>query len=170
MTDQITHRPVMAITGGRRDERGQTLIPSPVQMDRFVRLLGWIGPIEVRHGAAVGTDRYVGRFLEQWERAGGWHIGAVFYRFSYRVNAFPVDQSLDGEWPGAGHRRNLRMLTTAPGVDVLVAFPGAAGTENCIEQAIDDGRGQVTVYKWRGDRMVGEFVKIYGTREGQGDL
>lgn len=140
-------RPVVAITGGRRDKPGQgvgrnnILIPSLVQMDKFVRLLGQLDPIEVRHGAAVGTDRYVGGFLEQWERAGGCHIGDVFYRFSYRVNAFPVDPSLDGEWPAAGHRRNLRMLTTEPGVGVLVAFPGGAGTENCIEQAIDDGGG-----------------------------
>lgn len=84
--------------------------------------------------------------------------------FTFRTTAFPVNPELDGEWPAASHRRNGRMLRTDPPVEVLVAFPGGSGTENCIEQAIDQGRGKVTVYKWRGDREKGEFAEVYGAR------
>lgn len=65
MTHQATHHPVVGITGGRRDQRGNVLIPSPVQMDQFIRLLDRLKPSEVRHGDAVGTDRYVKFFLEK---------------------------------------------------------------------------------------------------------
>lgn len=54
---------------------------------------------------------------------------------SIAVLPVPVLHSLDGEWPGAGSRRNQRMLEhTQP--DKLLALPGHAGTADCVRRAI----------------------------------
>lgn len=77
------------------------------------------------HGAARGADRLAGIEAE----ALGW-----------RVREFPVDETIDGPWPGAGCERNARMLYDfAP--DVVLAFPTAEsrGTWDCIHKASDRG-------------------------------
>jgi hypothetical protein len=44
------------------------------------------------------------------------------------VLEFPVDHILDGPWPGAGPKRNIRMwLATKP--NGVACFPGGSGTE-----------------------------------------
>lgn len=45
----------------------------------------------------------------------------------------PVNHTLDGPWPGAGPRRNARMIAKRPAV--VVAAPGRAGTANAVKQA-----------------------------------
>lgn len=44
---------------------------------------------------------------------------------------FPVDHVLDGPWPGAGPRRNLRMFKQG-NPERGIAFPGGKGTANMV--------------------------------------
>lgn len=143
---------IATITGGRRDDRGNILIPSPLQMRLFIELILHLSPDEVRHGKAIGTDRYIDFFL----RAGSCRFGDRLYLFTFRVNPFPVLPE-DGPWPYAGHRRNARMLQSPPRADTLIAFPGGGGTANCVETALGMG---ISVWQWEGDRERGEFREI----------
>lgn len=45
----------------------------------------------------------------------------------------PTDEALDGPWPGAGPRRNGRMVAKLP--DMVLAAPGGRGTANAVWQA-----------------------------------
>ena len=45
------------------------------------------------------------------------------------VEEYPVDHDLDGPWPGAGPRRNSRMLAHSH-PDFGLVFPGGKGTAN----------------------------------------
>jgi hypothetical protein len=60
---------------------------------------------------------------DEWARARG-----------VPVKDYPVDHSIDGPWPGAGPRRNGRMLAAAR-PDAVVAFPGDRGTRDMIRKA-----------------------------------
>lgn len=48
------------------------------------------------------------------------------------VAAYPVDHALDGPWPGAGPRRNLRMIKSAWPTH-CVAFGEGRGTDRCVD-------------------------------------
>ena len=50
------------------------------------------------------------------------------------VVAFPVMHHLDGPWPGAGPRRNERMLRDGR-PNVVMAFKGGRGTADMMRQA-----------------------------------
>ena len=149
---------IAAITGGRRLEPGDMratrdaqgnirniLIPSPHQMEQFFSLISSLSIDRVRHGNAIGTDRYVSYFLRNSDRWDG------------EVEDFPVLPQ-DGDWPLAGHRRNARMLSTPPTPSVLIAFPGGGGTANCVETAMR--KGGIEVWRWEGSREEGEFRRV----------
>jgi hypothetical protein len=72
-------------------------------------------------GGARGADF----IAHEWARIHGIHN-----------DCYPVDHMLDGPWPAAGVRRNVRMLGAAK-PDLLIAFPGPAskGTHHCIRAA-----------------------------------
>lgn len=72
------------------------------------------------HGGASGADRW----------ANVWAHGR-----NLMTNAYPVDHDLDGPWPGAGPRRNQRMLTASI-PDLVVAFPGGRGTADMMRRAL----------------------------------
>lgn len=110
-----------AITGGRHRT------PSPSEMAVFWSLVEHYAITEIAHGDYPddrGTDRYVGRAARQ----------AGLY-----VQPYPVKQAIDGPWPGAGPRRNGRMLRSLDlnfqPVALLIAFPGGRGTADCTKQA-----------------------------------
>lgn len=64
---------------------------------------------------------------EEWAKAKG--IENEGYR---------VDTNLDGPWPAAGNRRNLRMLLASK-PHAVVAFPGGNGTRNMVRLAQEHG-------------------------------
>lgn len=107
----------IAVTGGR-DHR-----PTREELVRFYRHWSRLGGTVLLHGDARGVDRYMA------QRAEGRGIP---------VEAFPVQRGLDGPWPGAGHRRNRRMLI-AGRAEALVAFPGGRGTAHCVATARELG-------------------------------
>lgn len=88
---------------------------------------GW--PMRLLHGDATGADA----LAKAWAEAN--QVEAV---------PFPV---LLNEWrcygKGAGPIRNARMVAQRP--DLVVAFPGGAGTADCVRQAREAGIPVLTV-------------------------
>lgn len=86
-------------------------------------------PMRILHGDAAGADT----LAKEWAEANG--VEAV---------PFPV---LLNEWrcygKGAGPIRNARMVAQRP--DLVVAFPGGAGTADCVRQAREAGIPVLTV-------------------------
>lgn len=74
------------------------------------------------HGAAKGADSMAAHAAQS--------LGFI-------VTAVPVDHSRDGSWPGAGPRRNLRMLVLAQphALRVFRAQGKSNGTDDCVRQA-----------------------------------
>lgn len=68
------------------------------------------------HGAAPGADTLA---------------GATAQDLDFLVEAFPADWERHGR--DAGPIRNRAMLDTKP--DLVIAFKGGRGTENCVRQA-----------------------------------
>ena len=64
----------------------------------------------VIHGAARGADSLA---------------ASVAQELGFAVRAYPVDPTLDGQWPAAGIRRNARMLAAEPSVSRCFAFTDA---------------------------------------------
>lgn len=54
--------------------------------------------------------------------------------YGWEIEAYPVAPGIDGPWPGAGPRRNQRMLDTSK-PDVCVAFLGGSGTADMVRRA-----------------------------------
>ncbi len=83
------------------------------------------------------------------------------------VEAYPVDQALDGPWPAAGHRRNRRMLLGNVGAgpaDELAAFWGERGTAGAVKAALALG---LPVWGWNGRLEAFTAVQDAGDWEGQ---
>jgi hypothetical protein len=78
-------------------------------------------PIDtIVHGGATGADA----LAREW---------AILR--DVNIDGYRVDHNLDGPWPGAGPRRNARMLRQGK-PDLVVAFPSdGPGTRNMLEQA-----------------------------------
>jgi hypothetical protein len=72
---------------------------------------------EVIHGAARGADRLAG----EWAKSQG-----------LSVREFPANWELHGH--SAGSRRNAQMLAEGQ-PDVVIAFPGGAGTADMVLKA-----------------------------------
>lgn len=73
------------------------------------------------HGACRGADEMAGRIAKG---------------LGIKVKEYPVDNVIDGPWPGAGPARNRRMLETER-PDLVVGFHGGHGTESCCRIAMD---------------------------------
>lgn len=123
----------IAITGGRDHN------VTRVELVAFYRLWRRLGGAVLIHGAARGVDTDMG-------------IRAKIR--GIEVVKVPVDETLDGPWPAAGHRRNWRMLTTK-GATALIAFPGFKGTPGCVAAALELG-----IETWRWDEAAGDFLRI----------
>ena len=82
---------------------------------------------EVIHGAAKGTDSLAGRWASE---------------NNIPAQAFPADWSAYGR--GAGPIRNKQMLIEGR-PDIVIAFPGGAGTANMIKQAKYHGLSVVVI-------------------------
>lgn len=74
---------------------------------------------------------------------GACHLGgvdeaadAVARELGCEVRAYPVDHAVDGPWPAAGPRRNLRMLQES-GAERLLALPcpRSRGTRSAVTAA-----------------------------------
>jgi hypothetical protein len=59
------------------------------------------------------------------------------YELGFEVDPCPVNTKVDGPWPGAGHKRNARMLDKhRPGLVIAFRSGGKSnGTDNCIKEA-----------------------------------
>lgn len=124
---------VICITGGRYDANRRPLHPPLAQLLAFWRLFWFQLRADVLgHGNAIGTDQNVARWALDRSRG------------KLELRPCPVDVSIDGPWPAAGHRRNERMLREHKPA-ALIAFPGGRGTEGCVVKAIEL---QIPVYLW----------------------
>lgn len=105
----------LAVTGGRyyKDADAVARALDKVHSQRGIALLIH-GACPVGHG---GADM----LADAWAKANG-----------VPVLPFPVDHAVDGPWPGAGPRRNRRMIRDGK-PDGVVAFPGGRGTRDMIE-------------------------------------
>ena len=101
------------VCGGRDFKDSATLFQV---LDQFHREHGFTFLV---HGDARGADRLAGEWAKEQ--------GVPF-------KAYPVEHDLDGEWPGAGPRRNRRMYDDAK-PDMVVAFPGGKGTAGMVAYA-----------------------------------
>lgn len=98
------------VTGGRDYENGRAISDA---LEEFY----WGGAV-VLHGGARGADTMAGT------RA---------MRLGYDVEVYPANWDRDGK--AAGSIRNRRMRDNAGGVDLVIAFPGGAGTANMVTAA-----------------------------------
>lgn len=109
----------IAITGGRHYR------PTCAEMVAFFRWWAALGGTELLHGDYPdenGVDRFV---------------AAHVYGDGWRVTRVPVDHAVDGAWPAAGPKRNVRMLKRD--VEALIPFPGDSGTASCVASALRMG-------------------------------
>lgn len=109
----LLHR--AALTGGRR-----YLNPDQIAAD-----LGALVPFGLdflTHGDALGADA----FADDAARALG-----------LRVEPVAADETRDGPWPGAGNRRNVRMLDTwHPEATLAYPDPRSSGTWHCVAESL----------------------------------
>jgi hypothetical protein len=87
--------------------------------ERLYKVLDSIATSDVHliHGAAKGADS----LADAWARERG-----------YKISSFPANWGAYGK--AAGHYRNTQMIEEGE-PDIVVAFPGGAGTANMIKQA-----------------------------------
>lgn len=127
---------VVAVCGGRDYK------PTRDELAELLELLVDLRATRLVHGDARGVDREVAGWVRLW--------GAQGLLDNGRLDEFPivpyyVREDLDGSWPGAGQRRNWRMLRSAK-PQLLVAFRGGSGTDGCKKAA---KRLKVPVYEIR---------------------
>lgn len=124
----------IVVTGGRNFADGERITAD-------VRALRGMTKLErLAHGDAPGADRLAG-------------LAAL--AAGVNVELYPVDRKLDGSWPAAGPRRNVRMLE-AERPDLVLAYPDALsrGTWQCVRSALARG---IIVIAWAPDFEVWDF-------------
>lgn len=84
------------------------------------------GITEVVQGGATGADR----LAKKWGEAAGKKV------HTEEANWYPDGKTLDRS---AGHRRNAEMLLKHPDIELVVAFPGGAGTIGMVRMARKKG-------------------------------
>lgn len=83
-------------------------------------VLAWLAPNCIIEGGALGADTLARR----WASA-----------TSVPCQTIPADWEAHGK--AAGPIRNVIMLEMKP--DIVLAFPGGRGTDNCVKQALARG-------------------------------
>lgn len=114
---------IVVVTGGRDYNKRETVF----------KTLDWVNLSDtittVRQGGANGADR----LGLDWARVNG-----------VRVETFKA--MWDAHGLAAGPIRNRQMLEQHPAPDLVIAFPGGKGTNNCVDTAHELG---VSVYDFR---------------------
>lgn len=110
-------------------------------VDSYIRLLLDLGVTDLSHGAYGYSD---------W----GFSAIAAYAIPGLRVHPYPVLPTLDGSWPGAGPRRNRRMLRSSES-EHLIRFPGNRGTADCAEAAREMG-----LTRWGYDDDAGVWLPL----------
>ena len=130
----------LLVTGGRTYADRDFLFRA---LDRVVAKKG---NLTIIHGAAGQVDQRTHRVVCGADLlAGEW----ARVRF-HGSDVFAVNHEFDGPWPGAGPRRNSRMIAQGK-PDAVVAFPGGDGTDDCVRQA---RAARLYVWDLRGQRRV----------------
>lgn len=125
----------LLVTGGRRYNNADLLCAT---LDAIHRKHGITKLIHGATPTGEGAD---------------WLADAWALEHDIPIERYAVDPVLDGQWPGAGPRRNVRMIRDGK-PDYGVAFPGdgkSAGTRNCVKQARAAGIFMLVVIDWRGN-------------------
>lgn len=104
------------VTGGRAyADRGQVWL----QLDA---VLAASPKLEIAHGACPSKS------------GADWHADAWAADRGVPCRRYSPVVALDGPWPGAGPRRNRRMIDDFK-PDLVVAFSGGRGTASCVWEA-----------------------------------
>ena len=120
-------RVVAVVTGGR----------DYTDHEAVRRALVKHGVTEVAHGAChKGRKVWWDGFRHCYGADGC--ASRVAYGLRLMCRAYPIRKDLDGPWPGAGPRRNRRMLE-AERPDLVLAFPGGRDTASCVRIAEELG-------------------------------
>jgi hypothetical protein len=128
------------VTGGRNYQDDHTV-------NRVLESIHRAKPIAVLiHGNCSGADDLAARWA---------------FRFGVPCAAFSVRFELDGHWPGAGPRRNSRMLEASK-PDIGVAFAGGNGTADMVRKMTVARLGIVCVDASGGISLRGPAVRLHG--------
>lgn len=119
------------VCGGRdfADDRRLRLV-----LDQFVRRYG---PVLVIHGAARGADT----LADRWARDRGFKaipFPARWHDLSQPGRRIRRDRAGRDYDANAGLRRNVQMLNEGK-PDIVIAFPGGAGTAHMVDRAKHQG-------------------------------
>lgn len=84
-------------------------------------------PVSFCHGASPGGGA-------------DWIVDEVCKTHGFTVKSYPVIRSIDGPWPAAGPRRNMRMMVDFK-PDFALAFPDpqSKGTWDMVSKLIKEG-------------------------------
>jgi len=107
---------VLAVTGGRKRIDAEPVLRV---LDEHVRAAAYDSLLVVQGGCPTGVDYQV----REWAQARG--VPCVSMLAAWKCFG-----------PAAGPRRNRWMMELLQ-PDLLIAFPGGAGTEDCITKAQD---------------------------------
>lgn len=107
---------IAVVTGGRDYE------PTRAELIRFIALLERLGVTTLRHGCARGVDTIAS-------------IEVCQALPDIVVEPWPASWKKHGKAAGTIRNKTMLVPRDLPRADVLVAFPGGRGTENCAQQA-----------------------------------
>lgn len=91
-------------------------------LDFVCKVLDALKPTHIIHGGASGADTC-----------------AKYWAVSRGITHEVFEANWEKYGKAAGPRRNENMVWSCPNA-IIVAFPGGAGTANCVETALKDGR------------------------------